>query len=220
MLEFLELPLDELEMNVEGIERVAQLVGHARRQKQDGGGSLVLDAPLGPPLVVGYIRENRRKAAAGDAALAAEGNHVEPDGARLGIGELEFPGDHGQCGLGVIAVQRGPKRRPEAGDEAPEHLPRQRIVAEPDQAVRGGIGIVDRPLGIDDEDPLLEDIENLLEQPARPGQPLNQVRQVHGVQGIEPSQDAVQRGVFLYRHRAQGYPEPWAGSTKGSDSGY
>ena len=61
--ELLQLPGDQLQVDRQRVERVAELVGHAGGEQQDGRGPLVLDALLGRAPLLGDVGKDDRVAA-------------------------------------------------------------------------------------------------------------------------------------------------------------
>ena len=189
-------------MNRERVERVAQLVRHAAREQKNRRRALVLDARLGGVLLFRDIGEDHREPPRRIARLAEKRHHVKPHRARLGISQLKLPRHDRMRRRRRGVVERRAERRPQPRHQPPQRLPREIVVTEPDQPVRGGVGIFDRAVVAHDEDALLERVENLLEQPALARQPLHEIGEVDGVERVEPSEHAVERGVFLAGHRA------------------
>lgn len=102
-LEFIELALDELEVNGEGIEGVTEFVGDSGGEAHDGIDALALDAFLEGDFVLGDVGEDDDVAAAvGGADLRGNGHHVEAEVATFGVGELDFAGEDGFGGAGGI----------------------------------------------------------------------------------------------------------------------
>ena len=85
LAELLQLPGDKLQVDRERVERVAELVGDAGGEEQDGRRPLVLDPLLGRQLVAGDVGQDDRVAQRAAALVVAERHHVEAHGALLGV---------------------------------------------------------------------------------------------------------------------------------------
>ena len=197
-LQFFQLPRDELQVDGERVEWVAQFVRHPGGEQEDRRGLLILDQPLGRLLLPGDVGEDDGEPARLLAdALGLERHHVEPDGARLRIAQLDLA-RHDRHGN--VVGQRGFERWVQPGHEPPERGAGQLALAQTDEAGGRLVGVLDRPVGADDEDALVDGVEDRLEQAALAGEALHEIGEVDRVQRVEPSEHAVEGTMFPAGH--------------------
>ena len=77
-------------MDADGVEGIADLVGDAGGEGDDGVDALALDAIFGLDALFGDIAEDGHAAAAFSALLLTDASQVQIKEARLGITDLEF----------------------------------------------------------------------------------------------------------------------------------
>ena len=134
-------------MDRERVERIAELVRDARSEQQHRRGALILDPTLGALFLFRHIAQDHGKPPGGTAAATAKRNHIEPHSAWLRIGQLELPRHDRQRAAHRTIVKCGVNRWAQAGHEAPQRLARELIVTNPDETMRGGVGILDHAIG-------------------------------------------------------------------------
>ena len=203
-LQLLQFPGDQLQVDGERIERVAQLVRHAGGEQQDRRGLLVLDQPLGRLLFPGDVGEDDGEAPRRRAARPRPGmapcTAARPAAAGSSARSRARPPAPPPVG------QRRLERRAQAGHEPPERGAGQLALAQADEAGGGRVGIFDRAVGADDEDALVNRVEDRLEQAALPRQALHQVGEVDRVQRVEPPEHAVEGAMFSSGHGKSSVP--------------
>lgn len=167
---------EHLEVDIEGIEGVAEFVGDAGCEVDDGLNALVLDFAAGLFLIAGDIGDNDGEA---DGAVlvedieGVEGDEVDADDTALGVGQFKFAGK-------VIGVGEDPGGRDIEGagqfrHRAPEEGIEQVLFAEAEEFAGGGIGVLDGAIVLDNEDAFAERGEHLGKHTALAGEASDQV---------------------------------------------
>ena len=134
-------------MDRERVERIAELVRDARSEQQHRRGALILDPTLGGLLLFGHITQDHGKPPGGTAAATAKRHHIEPHSAWLRIGQLKLPRHDRQRAAHGPIFRCGVNRWPQARHEAPQRLACELIVTNPDETMRGRVGILDHAIG-------------------------------------------------------------------------
>ncbi len=184
-------------MNVQGVERVADFVGHAGRQQRQGMNALALDGfkRLLPRL--GGVVQNQGHAGAA-LGVAVQRRGVKPQEARARIGHLK-----------LVAVDPLPPSAVEGrGGSSQSNSGKKRVIgwpstvsAAPIQQARDRlVEINDAAMLIDHQHPVLDGIEERLQKIAFPRQPLHDGLQPFGIEPADAAQHLVQKIGLCGRH--------------------
>ena len=185
--ELLRFAGDELEVDVERVERIADLMGHAGRQQRQGLDALAFDRLEGfLPGLGGVVQDEREPGTS--LGIAIERRRVEADETGLRIGDLEFMPDNARAALDVQFAEPLPiQLRQELGDRFPVRAVRRKV-----EETHGALVEVEDPSGfIDHEDPVLDGVEEHLQERPLPRQPLQHGLHALRVQPPDPAEDAV-----------------------------
>ncbi len=191
-----QIALHELEMNVERVERIAELVRDARGQQRHGIELLRLDRLARLVAPRGQVVENDGEAHE-RRVLVLQRDEIEIEIARLRVKHLEVAIDHaalGQDGGPVKFLQVLRNRRAHGLG---------RVDAE--QRGDGVVEVEDAAVRIDHDDAFLERIEDRLKKALFVVEPLQVSLQVARSYPVDPVKELIQERVF---HREREILEP------------
>jgi len=183
-------------VDVEGVERVADLVGDAGGQEGQGLQPFALDRLEG--LLAGLGRVVQDECDAGAALRSGiERSRQDPQKARSREADFEFvPGGV----RAAAAIECGDLLPIEFGEEPRDRLSFGALGDQTEQAGDRLIAVGHPSLGIDDEHAVLDGVEERFEEVALPRQSLDHLLQVRRVEASEASEDLVEKTGFGGRH--------------------
>jgi hypothetical protein len=201
-----ELAADEVQMDAQRVERVAQLVGHTGGQVQDAGDLLALDLKLRAGLLLGDVGQNDgvargRRGLRARRVVQLEGHDVDVEHAVFGIRHLHLARDARQ--LLKTAIAADVQRARQLWHALPQHGLADLAQGDAQQLRRRCVGILDNARAPDDQDALADRVEHGLQQTPLAGQALDEDREVRRVQVVQAAQHVVQRGAFLGGHLSE-----------------
>ena len=183
----LQQPRQQLQMDVQPVERIAQFMGDAGSQQGQGLDLLGLESLLGGlhrfSDVVQNHRHQRRRPIAFDgiARQVVQRHNVKTQVPMLWIKNLQF-----------AANRRWPASRPRLKEMIPIHIAQKPVDPDPDdifaqaeQPPRSIIGIGDAQMAVDHHHPLVDGIEDGLEKNLLPGQPLDVALQANAIHPLQ-----------------------------------
>jgi hypothetical protein len=151
---FLQATLQELEVNGEGVERIAQLVGDACGEHGEGIQALAFELLLGAFPCLGDIADEHDKAHGG--ILVLDGGDVEVQEAVFGIKDLHVAADDGAGCHHAVPVQ--------AANALGEALADDGIFFHAEELAGGTVHIGDLAFGIEEDDAFLKRLEDLFQE--------------------------------------------------------
>ena len=150
-----QVALEELEMDVERVERIAQLVRDAGGQQRDGVDFLRLDRFAGLRAARGQVVEDEGEAHQ-RRVLVLQRDEIKIQVARLRIEDLQVAADHAALGENFGPVEFLEMLR---------HGGAHRLGRiDPEQPGDGVVEVADFSLRIDHHDPFLQGVEDRLEK--------------------------------------------------------
>ena len=181
---------------MEGVERIADLVGDTGGQKGQGLQSFTLDRLEG--LLAGLGRVVQDEGDAGAALRSrVDRSRQDPQEARPRKADFEFvPGGV----RAAAAIERGDLLPIEFGEKPRDGLSFGALGDQTEQAGDRLIAVGHTPLGIDDQHAVLDGVEERLEEVALSRQSLDHLLQVRRVEASEASEDLVEKTGFGRRH--------------------
>ena len=182
-------------MDVQRVERIADLVRHARREQRERLDAFALDGFKGFLPRLGRVVQNQRHAGTA-RGLAVQRRGVEPEKTRTRIMHLKFMPDNVRA-PGVIR----------AGNFLPIHL-RQNVrdvllLGVRRQADEPGDGLIEinhAPLLIHHQHAVLDGVEERFQKAAFPREPLDDGLQPFGIQRAEAAEHLVEKTGFACGH--------------------
>ena len=196
-------------MDVEGVERIADLVGDSRREQGDGRETLALDGLLGLLALRSDVSQDDGPAHQGTALrvglVAHQRSDVEVQEAPFGIEDLEITAHHIAASGHGVEVESGDRRR-----EIPAHVLR---AGEAEERAGRPVHVDDVILRVGDDDPLQNGVEDRLEEPLLLGEDLEVVPEVGRFDKADPLDKLVDESPV---HQLTG--EGWVGSSRSSPS--
>ena len=168
---------------------------HTGSQADDRAGALTFQQFLHRNLVLGHIgKDDHVTASVGVADLGIDGHHVQAYNAVLRIVELHFAAQH------RLDCTTGDGGRIDRAREIRHHFPQAHrtdiFILETNQCRRSGIGILDRAICIDHQDPILNGIEDRLLHLALTRESLHEDAEIDGIEIFDPPQNFIETGVF------------------------
>ena len=189
--ELLQLALHELQVNVQGVERIADFMGDAGRQQGQRLDALALDGLDG--LLAGFggvVQDQRDAGAAGGFAIERRG--VEPQEARAGIMDLELvPHD----ALAARVVEPANLLPFQLGDEIGDRLALD-VGLQAEQARDRLVEVKDAPGFIHDQHAVFDGVEERFEEAPLAGQALHDRLQPGLVEPPDARQHLVEETGF------------------------
>ncbi len=182
-----QVALEQLQVNIERVERIAQLVRHAGSQQGDGVELLRLDRL--PRLVAprGEVVEDDREAHQ-RGLLVLQRHEIEVEIARLGVEDFEVAVNQpplGEDGRPVEFLQVMRDRRAERA---------RRVDA--DEALNSVVEVENLAGRIDDDDAFLQRVEDRLEEALLVVEPLEIGLQVALADAVDAVEELVEERVF------------------------
>ena len=184
---------------MEGVKRIAQLVGDTRGEEREGLHPLALDGLEGLLPGLGGVVEDERDAG-GAGGLAIQRRGVKAEEARARPFDFEFvPDDLRPAGL-VPAREFLPV---ESGQEARDGLAFVGIGLEAEQGGDGVVEVDDAALLVDDQDAVFDDVEEGLKEAPLASEALDDGLQALGIEPSDAAEDFVEEARFG-RHQERG----------------
>ena len=155
-----EIALDELELDVEGVERIADLVGDSRREQGDGRETLALDCLLGLLTLGCDIAQDDgpadQRLPFRSGLVAHQRGDVEVQEAPFGIKDFEITAHHIAASGHGVEIESGNRRR-----EIPAHVLR---AGEAEESAGRPVHVDDVILRVGNNDSLKDGVEDRLEE--------------------------------------------------------
>lgn len=190
------MTLDELEVDGEGIQGIAEFMGDSGGEAHDGINALGLDAFFEGYFVFGDIGEDDNvTTATGSTHLRGDGNHVETQEAAFRIGEFDFASEHGLGGSsGIDAL--GIHGAGEVGHHFPEAGSANVIFLKPNDSEGGVVGVLHDAIGINNEDAILNSVKDGFLEFALTGEALNKNTEIDRIEVFKSAKDFIKPGIF------------------------
>ena len=179
-------------MDVQGVERIANLVRHAGGEQGQRLNALALDRLVcALPGFGRVVQDQRQAAAAGCVAIQRRGIKIQETGPR--ILDFELVPCHPRPARLIGPGQRGPIQ---LRQEPRDRLPFRRRMLQAQQTRDGLVEIDNAPRFIDDQHAVLDRVEQRLEQRALASQPLDHSLKALRVEAPKAAEDFVEKTGF------------------------
>lgn len=150
---FAQSAFEQLQVDGEGVEGVAELVGDAGGEHGEGADALALDFFLGQLARLGDVTDQHDEA---ERDFVVDGGDGEVEVAIFGINDLQVAADH-RAGL----QQFGPVQ---AAHALGEFLTHDLLGFQAEESAGGAVDVGDLAFGIEQDDAFLESLKDFLEE--------------------------------------------------------
>ncbi len=174
--------VEQLQMDVEGVERIPDLVRHAGSEQLNRIDPLRLTCRGLLLAFMRHITQNHQGTATVGGILVHR-DHIERQKALYRIGDLNLARDQLRPLLGVQTQNAIPVHLPQVTRDRPTPL---RIERETQKLLGGAVGVVEIALAADHQDALLDRLKDHFEQTAVLSQAKKMRLQAFRIQTIQP----------------------------------
>ena len=189
--QFLQLAFHELEMDVQRVQRVADLVGDTGGEQRDRGKFFRFDGALGASARLRHVAQDDRHACHDGVFLVGNGHDVETEEPLLRIEHFQFVRVH----LAPFVLVRRPDFLPiEVAQITRQRLADGAFGINAEELTRRGIQIGDAPFGIGHNHAFLNRVEERFQKALLAGELEDHALQALGINPLDPTDQFIEKG--------------------------